>query len=146
MRDIRFRGRIRESGEWVYGSFLDQGSNTRAVIMDDFGSSLEVDPETVGQYSGLKDDDARELYAGDVVLYTRYDWRCQGHPMNGKDLAERALIVWDEERHGFGLELYNKTRRYAAGSLSFEDRRAKKIGVKWLGNIADNADLLPGGK
>jgi hypothetical protein len=144
MKVIRFRGKVLDSGEWVYGSFLEQDSNTEGVIVGDFGPPVRVDRQSVGQYSGRKDDDARELYAGDIVLYTRYNWRCSGHTMNGKDLAEKALIVWDEERHGFGLELYDKGGHYASGPLSFEDRRAEKIGVKWLGNITDNADMLPG--
>ena len=77
MRKILFRGKRTDNGEWVYGwlkPFLNAGyigKDNRMCIQNGIYASdiYEIEPETVGQYTGLNGMDSEAIFEGDIVCF-----------------------------------------------------------------------------
>lgn len=73
MREIEFRGKRLDNGEWAEGFLYCFYNFTRTVaqILTDrtngIPDAVEVDPETVGQYIGLKDRRGQKVFEGDII-------------------------------------------------------------------------------
>lgn len=70
MRKIQFRGKSLTSGNWVYGDLVHASGGVRTAIVmnaDAFPLFCEVDPKTVGQFTGMYDSAGVPIFEGDVV-------------------------------------------------------------------------------
>lgn len=91
-REIKFRGKRIDNGEWIYGWLSGVYPDGRTFIMNKhFGTRLaqtvEVDPETVAQFTGQADMNGSEIYEGD------------------KDKSG-AVIMWNEEKSLFAPHVF----------------------------------------
>lgn len=68
MREIKFRGIRLDNGEWVYGDLLHcKGDDAGRVFIKTDTGLFEVDPNTVGQYTGKCDRQQHKVYEDDIV-------------------------------------------------------------------------------
>lgn len=76
MREIKFRGKRADNGEWVYGDlmqFYNNGHRMNSVAI----CSTQVDEvltNTVGQFTGLHDKNGKDIYEGDILSKNGYIW------------------------------------------------------------------------
>lgn len=79
LEDIKFKAKRLDNGEWFSGSLVRStaGIKERAYIVDSFSSMSDysivgVDPSSVCQFTGLKDEDENDIFEGDLLAEKRF--------------------------------------------------------------------------
>ena len=144
MREILFRGKRTDNGEWIEGAyspfnlnfFGEREEKPHIIIISDDknidGLWCEVIPETVGQYTGLTDKNGVKIFEGDIVRY--------GTNTNRADNKEIHEVVF-ETRGGSG---YFGIRISEIETWNFCLEVPAKL-MEVIGNIHDNPEILKGG-
>ena len=139
MREILFRGKRKDTGKIVFG-YLFMAENARKekkpYIWLEHGESVEVIPETVGQFTGLTDKNGEKVFEGDIVClrYASGEICCRG------DIQFDCGV--------FGAEwVVNKKYKYMVGSFG-QNHNLRRLDddiineIEVIGNIHDNPELL----
>ena len=127
-REILFKAKRKDNGEWVYGNYaFEDTKGERHFIFQNFGFKYEVDKDTICQYTGLTDKNGRKIFENDVVKHY-YD------PFS-KSVYEKGIIKWDDERCRFRQDRLSPNFAYSV---------EKYCVYEVIGNIFDNPELLGG--
>lgn len=154
MREILFRGKRidnyvndksidyveKDAREWVYGDIIHRRyyKNTDIVVIrtEDSGfdnySDYEVDPETVGQYTGLTDKNGRKIFEGDIcnISIPRID--------GGFNRHNKCLCSYEDGMYKFSS--YSDIYFCMGNGYGYPDTCHQNIEV--IDNIHDNPKLL----
>ncbi|MFS0837251.1 YopX family protein [Paenibacillus sp. 1P03SA] len=140
-RPIKFRGKRIDNGEWVYGYYV-KGA-TRHCIVDSLANfpRYDVNPETVGQYTGLRDSkrteeypEGQEIYEGDIVRYPDAYDRSSESGYDWEETLSVGVIDWYDEEAKFDV-----TNREAIGLEEFWEEIDQ---AEVIGNIHEHPHLL----
>ena len=154
MREILFRGKAinrnrgyhrtkYKNGEWVYGLLTklydEQFENLPAEMRNTDGvSGIEIDYETIGQYTGLTDKNGKKIFEGDIVEFEAHGY-C---PM-----IKSGAVIFREGCFGIKYIFYGE-RFHRIGKIDkWQDMGASgsiTYTYRIIGNIHDNPELLKG--
>lgn len=151
MREILFRGKHMDNGQWCEGNLAVRKNGIAIITPDDTPCGVygQVRPDTVGQYTGLTDKSGKKIFEGDVVRWgCRYDYDCYEeslqHPEEyegcdpGQDLGI-GVVKWfgDEGYPAFDIA----PNEFESNGLSYLSEDCDFV-IEVIGNIHDNPELL----
>ena len=134
MREILFRGKRLNNGEWVEGFFVNQYGSS-AIYVNEWGTeyafdNYHVDINTVGQFTGLTDKNGKKIFEGDIVKAIERE-----HDEDENPIVVIGKMIFDD--CCFGLKAKKVFDFYAP----IWD---KNIELEVIGNVYDNPELLKG--
>ena len=129
MREILFRGKRISTGEWVEGWYEPPvkwdghsfGTTIAYKCSEGYLDDAEVDPTTVGQYTGLQDKNGHRIFEGDIIHTDRYGGRTY-------------VVIFDDDLCAFVGLVY--------GSNIFVTFEGDGEQYEVIGNIHDNPELM----
>lgn len=145
-RDIEFRG-LDAQGYWNYGYYFQDGLDNHYIVylkkQSDrnyyYGktyTNIEVTPETIGQYTGLKDKNGKKIFEGDIIDIHQ--------TVNGYN-----QFVIEYDKYKFSARYYNQDKKQTGSWYGYDldelfeiNESEKEIEV--IGNIYENKELLEG--
>lgn len=131
-REILFRGKVKGTGEWVYGNLIHrvdeihvQESNELYISdyiceFDAVCLEYEVDSDTVGQYTGIKDAKGVKIFEGDIIVRQAYPYIIQYHEEYSQFVAVPKPDV----------------------TIAFYQKWVNECGLVVVGNVHEHSELI----
>lgn len=130
MREILFRGKCAQGGNWVKGSLLFHTYPDMVIMVPEGHTSFTVVSETVGQYTGLKDKNGNRIFEGDIICIPCIEYRIPEE--DNVVYFENGEVYFDTQRYGWYVKLPDDD----ISLWEFDD-----WGVEIIGNIYENPEL-----
>ncbi|EDN7640809.1 TPA: hypothetical protein NR659_002700 [Listeria innocua] len=129
MREIEFRGKRIDNGEWVYGNLMQFEDSATFIFADErkgastltyahfiINNMHAIDEKTLGQYTGLKDKYGKKIFEGD--------------------------ICWEEHNECYGVVKFEEGKFLYVWENIAEDLWEVAASIEIYGNIHENLELL----
>ncbi|EGC8271575.1 hypothetical protein H9181_002045 [Listeria monocytogenes] len=129
MREIEFRGKRIDNGEWVYGNLMQFEDSATFIFADErkgastltyahfiINNMHAIDEKTLGQYTGLKDKNGKKIFEGD--------------------------ICWEEHNECYGVVKFEEGKFLYVWENIAEDLWEVADSIEIYGNIHENPELL----
>lgn len=154
MREIIFRGKTEIRERWVVGDLVRWSGDDMCIC--EAWNSIEkkqyaVIPETIGQYTGLKDKNGKRIFEGDIIRYADlYDYNCYLESIDNPEVYDNIDLgnIWTIDEVVYGIKV-----GYPAFDLNKHDFETNGLSelsesgqyfYEVIGNIHDNPELLKG--
>lgn len=143
MKEIEFRGK--SDNRWKYGYLIAEDElnengrfETIYKITDIDSWKYEIQPDTIGQYTGLKDKNGKKIFEGDIVIahyfFQNYDPITLGAFEDEDEITGKIINDLD------GFRVIDRTDECRQLPLSMIQEAVEELEV--IGNIYDNPELL----
>ena len=146
MREIIFRGKRIDNGEWIYGVPAQDEHGETVIIENVFecgeydcrgAECLYVDENSIGQYTGLTDKNGTKIFEGDVLKIDRIGNGLGDYYIPPLPYPVNVAVKWD--LCGWMWETLCEDKRY----IQFPDAWCH-FRCEVIGNIHDNPELMKG--
>lgn len=129
-REIKFRAKRADGSAWVYGDLRQENSGNKVIMtnlktwednggnVDAYGENIIVNPNTIGQYTGRRDKNGKEVYEGDILKWN-------DRVVDYMRVGNKCVVYYDEMRCCF-----SPLNNYLWNTFEV------------IGNIYDNPKLL----
>lgn len=150
-REIKFRGKRLDNGEWVVGSLLQDDYGTCMIVefADHHEQWHDVDPETVGQFTGMKYKNGNIcIFEGDIIdINYKYDACGINGVIPDQDCACLGVVLYNQYTAAYELRLIKA--EYPIDVKGYDEEYSLNLdsfdldgGIDLCGNIHDNPELL----
>ncbi|EAA0076098.1 hypothetical protein JIL33_000299 [Listeria monocytogenes] len=144
MREIEFRGKRIDNGEWVYGNLMQFEDSATFIFADErkgastltyahfiINNMHAIDEKTIGQYTGLKDKNGKKIFEGDIVAFSEDDF----HVFNSQ-------VEYFSEDGYPAFDIKVPSTYYFDSNVFSEVSMSGLYEIEVIGNIHENPELL----
>lgn len=141
MRDIKFKGKD-YNNKWRYGDLVqEKWGQGKAIMIKKDKTAWSVLEETIGQYTGLKDKNGKEIWEGDIVTGKEYPF------IEEEKQNYVGIVVFYEDvaQFGYRYKCVNKNKRGISNGINNEFQANDDLiceDLEVIGNIYENSNLL----
>ncbi|HAA6093767.1 TPA: hypothetical protein U0W02_001915 [Listeria monocytogenes] len=144
MREIEFRGKRIDNGEWVYGNLMQFEDSATFIFADErkgastltyahfiINNMHAIDEKTIGQYTVLKDKNGKKIFEGDIVAFSEDDFR-----------VFNSQVEYFSEDGYPAFDIKVPSTYYFDSNVFSEVSMSGLYEIEVIGNIHENPELL----